>query len=205
MNNPVKVIKDATSFSLANFQNALGYAVTPYLTEVNEVTSEVYNNVLSKLNESYFQMPLTFYSEDNSEQKKDSNAELSDDGVSGGFTLPFDPIISLSSKNIITRRYVNKPQRRGSIKERWSRDDWEINISGMLISEDTNELEGYENRLLYYCNAKESLKVDCKVLNEFGIEKVSIESYDFPFTKGVNNQAFTLKCYSDNDYTLLIS
>ena len=37
--------------------------------------------------------------------------------------LPFEPMISLTGKNIIKRRQVNKGRIRGSIKERWSQDD----------------------------------------------------------------------------------
>ena len=37
--------------------------------------------------------------------------------------LPFEPMVSLTGKNIIKRRQVNKGRIRGSIKERWAQDD----------------------------------------------------------------------------------
>ena len=46
------------------------------------------------------------------------------------YAFPIDPFISVSFKNIITRRSVAKGDKRGTVKERWTEDDAEINISG---------------------------------------------------------------------------
>lgn len=123
----------------------------------------------------------------------------------GMWQLPFDPMIGVQSKNIISRRYVAKSQRRGSIKELWSMDDWDIEISGVLIGESEEELQQMVGKLRGYCQEGESLMVECEYLSEaFDIQRMVVESYDFPHTKGMTNQTFTLKCYSDEDYDLLI-
>jgi len=119
------------------------------------------------------------------------------------FDFPVDPIISLSSKNIITRRYVNKSGMRGTIKERWSQDDWDITISGVIIEPDADAMKNILLELRKYCESPKSVDVKCMVLSATDITKISIESLDLPFTKGVENQTFVIKAYSDNEYTLL--
>ncbi len=123
----------------------------------------------------------------------------------GMWQLPLDPMIGVQSKTIISRRYVAKSQRRGSIKELWSMDDWDVDISGVLIGESNEELQHLVGKLREYCQVGESLMVECEYLSEaFDIQRLVVESYDFPHTKGMTNQTFRLKCYSDEDYDLLI-
>lgn len=121
-----------------------------------------------------------------------------------GFKLPTDPIISIEHKNIIVRRYVAKSNRRGSIKERWSMDDYDISISGVLMSDEHHEVDYYVKELRRYAEAKESIAITCDYLNtQYGIDRICIESISFPFTKGMENQMFTIKAYSDDLYDLL--
>ena len=52
--------------------------------------------------------------------------------------FPFDPVISISGKNTIIRRNVlkmdnNVENRRGTIKELWSQDDYAIQIAGVFM------------------------------------------------------------------------
>lgn len=47
--------------------------------------------------------------------------------------LPYEPMIRTTGKNIITTRHVAKGRIRGSIKERWTQDDYQIHIEGVLI------------------------------------------------------------------------
>ena len=49
-------------------------------------------------------------------------------------------MISLQGQNIIVRRHVNKGAVKGTIKERWSQDDYTISIEGILIGEMVNIL-----------------------------------------------------------------
>lgn len=193
MKNPVQLLNDASSISLKNLTNAIGYSL-PIKTG-SEITDKVdeFVSKRAKLNSTFFQVPIVL--------------RLSTEPEDGGFKFPLDPVVSISGKNIITRRYVNKSSRPGSVKEQWSQDDWDITISGVLTSDQDDDytVEEFLQSLKKYCDAKESVAIVCGYLNEvYNINYITIESYDFPFTKGIQNQSFTLKCYSDESYNLLI-
>lgn len=211
-------LDDLTSLQGLNIQSALGYAqpmIIPFrnivivpgkapfsrftefpqhaIAEAEEVITPAEikakeKQALSKLGDTFFQCPLSF--------------EL--DGEQ--FKLPIDPIISVNGKNVITRRYVSKSDMRGSIKESWSQDDYEISIYGVLMAENHEELMKQVVKLREICEARTSVKVICDYLQNndgFNINDIAIESYDFPFTKGMENQSFSIRAYSDDGYSLL--
>lgn len=208
MENPVDFLHEKTNLAL-HVTNALGYAqpmVLPFrnIVVVSKGSNDkyVYENVdtirkpddgklekgLSNLGDNFFQCPLSFMI----------------DGVE--WRLPVDPLVSVSGKNVIKRRYVSKSSNRGSIKECWSQDDYDVNISGVIIAEDAVKLAEHLGNLRKVCNMAESVEIVSEFLNNpstFGINRIAIESYDFPFTKGLENQSFTIKAYSDDSYKLL--
>ena len=144
---------------------------------------------------------------------------LSFEGKDGQtYTLPYEPMISISGKNTIIRRNVAKAKSTtidgkslgGSIKERWTQEDYEITITGVLIGSlltgSVNEcypIKDFE-KLRDFMTAPKSLKVFCELLQLLGINKIVIEDFSFPFTKGENVQAYEIKAYSDYDYKLLL-
>lgn len=117
--------------------------------------------------------------------------------------LPYEPMISLTGKNLIVKRNVNKGQIRGSIKERWAQDDYEITIEGVLISTDGKYPEQDVSKLRKHC---EAAAVSClsPLLEIFGINHIVIEEWELPFTSGPENQNYSIKAVSDNDYKLLL-
>lgn len=134
------------------------------------------------------------------------------------FLLPYETMIDISGKNVISRRSVAKwkeiegvPERKGTIKERWSQDDYEITITGVLIGsllsgsvEDCFPKEDFEKLRQVLEHAKEIL-VKSPPFELLGIYKIVIETFRFPFTKGENVQAYDIKAYSDQSYNLIIS
>lgn len=117
--------------------------------------------------------------------------------------FPIEPVITINSGNKIVRRNVLKSgytdlDRRGSVKELWSREDYEISISGVFISTEEGLPEDEIRTLRSYCEARESIEVQSALLTLFNIRKISIEQYNFPFTKGMRNQLFVIKAYSDD-------
>lgn len=126
------------------------------------------------------------------------------------WTLPFDPVISVRGGNKIVRSDVLKQdthntERRGSIKEVWSQDDYEIQIAGLFIGDDAegmpqNDIEKLRN----LCEAREVLYVECDLLDVFNIKYIAIEKYDFAHTPGRNNQQFSITAYSDDDFSLIV-
>lgn len=121
------------------------------------------------------------------------------------FQFPLDVLVSVSGKNIITRRYVAKGNAmRGSIKEYWSQDDYDVQIAGVLITEDQNLLSSQIRMIRSLCESPQTLQVESDLLlNTFDIKSIAVESFDFPFTKGMENQAFSIRAYSDDAYQLL--
>ncbi len=119
------------------------------------------------------------------------------------FTFPIDPVISVGLKNIITRRTISKGGKRGTVKERWTEDDADISISGVFINKG-GEYPDEVSILQGFFEKHEAISVTCTFLNQKGIDKIAIESLDFPHTKGAENQAFEIKAYSDDVFQLLI-
>jgi hypothetical protein len=121
------------------------------------------------------------------------------------WTLPYEPLISITGKNVIVKRNVMKSKTRGTIKERWTQDDYEVNIQGILISSDKDEYpEADIRKLRSYCEAT-SISVLCPLLEIFNISRLAIEDYEFPFTTGKENQGYTIKGMSDDTYQLLLT
>ncbi len=124
--------------------------------------------------------------------------------------LPVEPVITLGGSNDLIRRKVAKTSsglnaRRGTIKERWAQDDYSISIDGILTRFDqwsypTEDVQ----RLRAIVEARQPIDVKCQLLEIFGIGRIVVDKYDFPFTKGEENQAYRLSAFSDDDWDLLI-
>lgn len=118
--------------------------------------------------------------------------------------LPYEPIITINGKNVITKKQVAKGKVRCSIKERWSQDDYQISINGILMNPSG---DGYPDKdvkaLKRLCEAAK-VQVMCPLFEIFSIDQIVIESFDFPFTSGPFNQAYTIGAVSDDIYKLLL-
>lgn len=112
-----------------------------------------------------------------------------------------DPLISISGKNTIVKRHVAKATYIGSIKEFWSRDDFEITISG-VIYDDNNSYQEIKD-LIEVCGKNAYVQVSCEFINAMQIHYLSIESFDLPFTPGEGNYQYTIKAVSDDNYQVL--
>lgn len=132
-------------------------------------------------------------------------------GVRWGF--PYEPMINISSGNNIVKRNVAKQGENliGTIKERWSRKDFDVTVTGVLIG---SIMQGKPEycfpkdqfvQLFNFLKHSKELYVYSHPLELLGITKVVIEDYSFPFTKGENVQAYELKLVSDFDYQLLLA
>ena len=128
--------------------------------------------------------------------------ELKSDGDSDWWLLPYEPIISINGKNVIVKKQISKGKVRGSIKERWTQDDYSISISGILIGESSYPAEDVR-KLRRMCESAK-LQVSCPLLEVFSISQIVVESFDFPFTSGPQNQAYSISAVSDDMYKLLL-
>jgi hypothetical protein len=123
------------------------------------------------------------------------------------FTFPLDPVISITGKNLLVRRNILKADesvlRRGTVKELWSQDDYEVNIAGVFMGE--GELPEFHLRKLRdFCEARAIVEVESVLFSIFGITRLAIEDYSLPFTKGIENQSWSLKAYSDESFDLIV-
>lgn len=118
--------------------------------------------------------------------------------------FPIEPVVTINGKNTIVKRNVLKvpsadSERRGSVKELWSQDDYEVNISGVFISGSDGKLPEEQLRILRkYCEGRKSLMVESPLFTIFNIKRIAIEDFQFPFTKGIENQMFSIKASSDD-------
>lgn len=118
--------------------------------------------------------------------------------------FPMEPMISVNGQNILVRRNVSKSKIRGSIKERWTQDDYSVRIEGILMGMDGKYPEADVAKLRSFCEAGH-VKALNPLLEIFGISQLAIESWDIPFTSGTINQNYTIQAYSDDIYKLLLS
>lgn len=118
--------------------------------------------------------------------------------------FPMEPMISVNGQNILVRRNVSKGKIRGSIKERWTQDDYSVRIEGILMGMDGKYPEADVAKLKSFCEAGH-VKALNPLLEIFGISQLAIESWDIPFTSGTINQNYTIQAYSDDIYKLLLS
>lgn len=130
------------------------------------------------------------------------------------YLLPYEPMLTISSRNNIVKRSVAKAgddiNRQGTVKERWSRDDYDIKISGILMGEnltgDSSKAFPREDfqKLKEILESRRVWGVECEPLQLLGINKVVVEEMSFPFTKGENVQAYEITVSSDFDFELLL-
>lgn len=132
-----------------------------------------------------------------------------DDFETGWWRLPLDPVISVSGGNQIVRTDVlrqdnSRTERRGTVKEVWSQQDYQVQIAGMFIGKDGYFPLEDIHRLREYCEGRKVVLCCNDLLEAFGINRLAIESFDFAHTTGYENQQFAIKAYSDEDFSLLI-
>lgn len=127
------------------------------------------------------------------------------------WTFPVEPLVGISGGNIIAKRTVAKgkttgKQARGTIKERWTQDDYAITIEGVLINMDNANVYPEEDvkKLREFCETHESLDIECELLRIHDISRICITNWDLPFTKGDANQRFTISALSDDLFELLV-
>lgn len=147
-----------------------------------------------------------------SETQQYSPLRFGFEGRKTQFLFPYEPMLTISSGNTITESNVAKQgdSFRGTVKERWSSNDWDITITGVLIGSllrGTHE-ECFPKKqlaeLFEYLIAAKRIQIFNAALEPLGILYCVVYDYSFPFTKGENVQAYEIKCKSDDAFDLLI-
>ena len=172
--------------------NVFGYVAPPFPTELKQIGEQRDYEALKQSNEALkglrkdftgreMRMPLTLTA---GEKKVKFKTE---------------PMLSVKGANKIVRRYPNRSQTGGSIKERWSSDDYSITIKGILLDHEKDEYPTAQMEALRaVCEYKGALEVTenpmCRV---FGIERLVIKDYAFPYTPGWHAQGYHINAWSD--------
>lgn len=126
------------------------------------------------------------------------------EGLMEGFRFPLEPWVSVSCRNRITRRSPARAGGQGTVKECWSRDDCEVTISGLLIGADGRYPAEEVQQLLALLGERQAVEVEHELLLALGITALAVERLDLPHTKGLANQQFEIKAYSDHAAELFI-
>lgn len=159
------------------------------------------NNVLDSIDEKKQYFPLSF--------------SFTEKGTK--WTFPFEPMISITggretAKVNVSKQGFDKKGRllSGTLKTRTRKKDFEITITGTLIGkqmkgkpEECFPIKQMENLFEYLIYAKH-IFVNSFPLELLGINRLVIESYSFPFTKGENVQAYEIKAFSDYPHSLIV-
>lgn len=173
-----------------NIEFASGYRVPPYFLKNAQTIKHITDTNISK--SSILNMPCQ------------CEVSLRPDGEKDWWVLPIEPVVNITGKNIIIKRNIlkmgiNDTLRRGSVKELWSQDDYQVTIAGVLKNDDDEDLPQEDwLRLKNICEKRAVVEVQSKIFTIFNITKIAIEDYEFPFTKGMNNQMYTIKAVSDD-------
>lgn len=123
----------------------------------------------------------------------------------GSRLLLQNTIMSLASKKtIVETPLVN---RKGTVKEEISVDDWDMNVKGIIVSSDG----GYPDQHVYDLNQLKELGEALGIENARtsllldGGEKVVIKTLDLPPINGkMNIQAFEMNLVSDLEFSLFV-
>jgi len=115
------------------------------------------------------------------------------------------------AKNVVTTPIQGKS---GTFKEYVSDGDFEIQVSGLIVSEDDSYPEFEVESLMSLFSVPDSLQITSEFLNHFGvisptglsgIDEVVIVDFNFPQQEGFRNQQlFSCKMISDTPIELII-
>ncbi|MBV6442757.1 MAG: hypothetical protein EPGJADBJ_04481 [Saprospiraceae bacterium] len=123
----------------------------------------------------------------------------------GGVVLPNEPSLIINSRKNIVETALAGSERRGTVKELISIEDWSVVIRGVAINYKSSQFypedQVKELRDLYERN--ESMEIQCALTNLLGIYRLVIREFDLPEMIGVQHaQAYQFICTSDEDFIL---
>lgn len=200
-----KTVKNtAARFALENMAfRIFGGKVPPYWLFRDDVSATVNSDDYSKIKSSTDEELEDLILSNANGIPMRSPLRLCLENSTEEWLLPFEPMISVNGQNIIISRKVNKGKVRGSIKERWTQDDYAIQIEGTLIGDGKYPTDDV-NKLRQYCESGR-LTVINPLFEIFNISHIVVESWSIPFTSGEHNQNYTISAKSDDVYKLLIN
>lgn len=147
-----------------------------------------------------FNQPVNTYSKTYSQVTSLSGRPFWQDVVIDGWRLPFEPIVTITGSKRIVKTVISGSGRRGTVKELICDNDFKLTIQGMFIGKQGHYPTDDITRLKQIIDKPASLEFESIISDLMGVEKVVIEDYKFPHTKGGANQAYQLDLNSDLDF-----
>lgn len=120
------------------------------------------------------------------------------------FAFPADPQVAVNGRNTLALRHVAKSQARGTVKELWSQDDWQVTIDAVLLADDPDSLYNLMSALRTLLDADQPLAVESDHLQRaFAIDRIVVQTYQFAHTKNPSCQRVSITALSDDSHELL--
>lgn len=120
--------------------------------------------------------------------------------------FPVEVIVSVKGQQKRIDRYPMRAGKgNGSIKERWSLDDYSVEIKGTLVDLENGVYPEKDTFVLREILEHGQAKVECPLLRIWGIERLVFDGWDIPFTIGVPLQEFSISAKSDNLFDSLLT
>jgi len=197
-------------------QNELGKHVLPVVNlypaakDINETIEKVTSKIWPEKDkvgqkDQFFPLTLTKITKEGEQNTTSSDEQKKQQKIDNSFELPFEPIVNITAKNNIIKRNIAKSKGIGTVKERWSRDDYTIDITCVLRNGDINAYPEADFQKLYsFLKVGETLAVKYEPFQLLEIHNIVIEDFSVPYTPGENLQTFTINAVSDNSFELLI-
>ena len=111
--------------------------------------------------------------------------------------FPVEVVVSVKGQHKRIDRYPLRGKGQGSHKERWSLDDYTVEIKGVLIDLENGVYPENDSLVLREILESGQAKVECSILRIWGINRLVFDSWDIPFTIGVPLQEFSISAKSD--------
>ncbi|CAA0253663.1 DUF6046 domain-containing protein [Tenacibaculum maritimum] len=124
------------------------------------------------------------------------------DVVIDGVRLPNEPLITFNGQKRIVQTSIVGSERRGTVKELISSNDYRIRIEGVCIEAGKKEYPQHQvEQLIALCEKPASLEFENELAEMFGIHKLAITSYAFDKMQGKPySQKYVINAVSDEDF-----
>lgn len=128
------------------------------------------------------------------------------DVILDGITLPNEPLITISGQKRIVETVVVGSERRGSVKELISTDDYRIQIEGICYDPlKKNYPQKQVEDIIRLCEAPKALTIENDLTELFRIHKLVVKTYTLDKMKGQPYlQKYTINAVSDEDFYAIL-
>lgn len=120
-----------------------------------------------------------------------------------GVKLPNEPLVTITGKKTIVETVIIGSDRKGTVKEFISADDYAIKIEGVCIDPTNPKVYPKEQvqNIIDLAEKNQSLEIDCFLTGLFNIDSLVIKDYGFGNMQGKPySQSYYLSCVSDEGF-----